>query len=234
MPQSLATSGTGKFLRQTWVILMYIAKTTNQELAMNSSLDSSYISRLKNGNRKPVNGASYLMAFSQFLDQQELIKTLLGIDAVLPFDQVMLADLLYHWLTNDSFAVSDFAYELSKDIPSLGKDNHRAGRGNQESFIHSSCCIYFKTEGKRLAVLDFLERIAKNDPPQTLLLYSDEDMTWMTGDSNFTVQWSQLMKSILMKGNRIRIIHDLNRGLDEILSAIRSWIPLYMTGSIEP
>ena len=222
-------------------ILMYIAKTTNQELAINSSLDSSYISRLKNGNRKPVKGASYLIAFSHYLskrlsalNQQELIKRLLGLDSALPFDQVMLADLLYHWLTNDSFAVSDLAYELFKDIPSLNKEKHRVDRGDQDSFIHSSCCVYFNTEGKRLAALDFLERIANNDDPLTLLLYSDEDMTWMTGDPNFTSQWSQLMKTILTKGNRIRIIHDLTRDLDEIFSAIRSWIPLYMTGAIEP
>lgn len=212
-------------------LLMDIAKTTNQELALYSCLDSSHISRLKNGNRKPVNGASYLMAFARFLakristpDQQDLLIKLLDLDSILPFDQEILTDTLYHWLTKDCFSASDFAQKSFKDNTSLTK----------EAIVYSSCSIYFKTEGKRLAALDFLERIAKSASPQTLLFFSDENMTWMTGDPNFTNQWSQLMKTILMNGNRIRIIHDLNRGLDEILSAIRSWIPLYMTGTIEP
>lgn len=211
-------------------LMMDIAKTTNQELALYASLDSSHVSRLKNGKRKPVEGASYLTAFSRFLakrlctsNQQDFIKKLLDLDSVQPFNQEILTDILYHWLTKDCFTASDFTHESLKDIPSLTKD-----------FIHSSCSIYFKTSGKRLAALDFLERIAKSDASHTLLLFSDEDMIWMTGDPNFANRWSQLMKTILMKGNRIRIIHDLNRGLDEILSAIRSWIPLYMTGAIEP
>lgn len=222
-------------------LLMDIAKTTNQELALNSCLDSSHISRLKNGNRKPVEGASYLMAFSRFLarrlctpDQQDLIKRLLDFDSVLPLDQDILATTVYHWLTRDSYPSSDFTRELLKDSSSLDKKTYSASKGNKDTIVHSSCSIYFKTEGKRLAALDFLERIAQSDAPQTLLFFSDEDMTWMTGDPNFTERWSQLMKTILVKGNRIRIIHDLNRGLDEILSAIRSWIPLYMTGAIEP
>ena len=214
-------------------LLMDIAKTTNQELALYARLDSSHISRLKNGNRKPVEGASYLIAFSRFLarrlstpDKQGFIKRLLDLDSVLPLDQEILTDTLYHWLTNDSFTASDVTTDLLKDdTSSFTKKMH---------LVQSSCSIFFKTEGKRLAALSFLERIANSDTPQTLLLFSDEEMTWMTGDPDFTNQWTQLMKTILMKGNKIIIIHDLNRGLDEILSAIRSWIPLYMTGAIEP
>lgn len=222
-------------------LLMDIAKTTNQELALNSRLDSSHISRLKNGSRKPVAGASYLLAFARFLakrlstaEQQDLVRKLLDLDSALPCEQELLTDTLYHWLTEDSFTASDLAAELLKDIPSPTKEPPHANKENKQSVVHSSCSIYFKTEGKRLAALDFLERIADCASPQTLLFFSDEDITWMTGDPNFTKQWSQRMKTILMKGNRIRIIHDLNRGLDEILSAIRSWIPLYMTGAIEP
>lgn len=37
-----------------------------------------------------------------------------------------------------------------------------------------------------------------------------------------------------MKGNRVRIIHTVSRDLNEFLEAITKWIPIYMTGMIEP
>ena len=42
------------------------------------------------------------------------------------------------------------------------------------------------------------------------------------------------MIRVLSRGNRIKIIHTVSRDLDEMLSAISQWMPLYMSGSIEP
>ena len=70
--------------------------------------------------------------------------------------------------------------------------------------------------------------------PQTLLLYSDEDMGWLTGNREFTLKWSSMLNQVIKRGNKIKIIHTVDRGFDEMLSAIREWVPLYMTGSIEP
>lgn len=56
----------------------------------------------------------------------------------------------------------------------------------------------------------------------------------MTADRKFTAKWTFLMTQALLKGNRIKIIHTVSRDLDEMLNAIRQWMPLYMTGLIEP
>lgn len=42
------------------------------------------------------------------------------------------------------------------------------------------------------------------------------------------------MVTVLSKGNKIKIIHTVSRDLDEMLNALRQWMPLYMTGLIEP
>ena len=42
------------------------------------------------------------------------------------------------------------------------------------------------------------------------------------------------MTIVILKGNRIRIIHTVSRALNEIFDAITQWLPLYLTGSIEP
>lgn len=221
-------------------LLMDITQTTNQELALYSCLDSSYISRLKNGKRMPVKAASYMQAFAHFFakrikvqNQEELFKKLLELDSTPPFPQKFLSDFICQWLMDDFFTLKEFpqtasATSAASALPAEGFST------NREAKLHSSCSVYFKTEGKRQAALNFLGKIAESSQPQTLLFFSDEDISWMADDAAFTAQWAEFMKKILNKGNRIRIIHDINRGLDEILSAIGSWIPLYMTGAIEP
>lgn len=226
-------------------ILMDISKTTNRDLAMYSSLDSSHISRLRNGSRKPVKDASYLMTFAQFLSKrlsslgkEEMIKRLLCLDSNLSFDNEMLSRTIYHWLTKDSSSNTNFKQDLLRGTPGVGNhifscDGVRQ-EAEQDQLNNSSCSVYYGIEGKRLAALNFLNCILNSNGKHTILLFSDEDMTWMTGDPNFILQWAQSMKSILMKGNRIIVIHDLSRSLDEILSSIKYWIPLYMTGAIDP
>ncbi len=67
-----------------------------------------------------------------------------------------------------------------------------------------------------------------------MLLFSGEATDWMTEDRGFASKWASLMTQLLSKGNRIKIIHTVSRALDEMLSAISQWMPLYMTGLIEP
>jgi hypothetical protein len=72
--------------------------------------------------------------------------------------------------------------------------------------------------------------VLQSKNPQTLLLYSDEDMGWLTGNREFTLKWSSMLNQVIKRGNKIKIIHTVDRGFDEMLSAIREWVPLYMTG----
>jgi hypothetical protein len=94
--------------------------------------------------------------------------------------------------------------------------------------------IYYGIDGKRKAAICFLSEVLTLSQPITLLLFSDEPTEWMTSDPAFTSKWASLMFEVLSKGNRIRIIHTVSRDLDEMLNAISQWMPLYMTGLIEP
>ena len=64
------------------------------------------------------------------------------------------------------------------------------------------------------------------------MLYSDSSMSWMTGD--FIKVWASLMTACLKNGTRIKIIHNVERSVNEMTNAIISWMPLYLSGLIEP
>ena len=90
---------------------------------------------------------------------------------------------------------------------------------------------YLGTEGLRAAVLRFLGTALKENA-EILYLYSDEDQSWMTSDPEFLMQWSSLMQACVANGTKINIIHNIDRDLNEMNAAIKSWLPLYMSGMI--
>jgi len=91
---------------------------------------------------------------------------------------------------------------------------------------------YRGTEGLREAVVRFLTQAARTGGE--LLLYSDEPMDWMSGDRDYFALWAALMKRCIASGVRIRIIHNVDREGPEMVDAIRGWLPLYVSGQIEP
>ena len=94
--------------------------------------------------------------------------------------------------------------------------------------------IYYGIDGKRKAAVLALNAVLALRQPATLLLFSDEETSWMTEDPAFAKQWAELMFQVIARGHRMKVIHTINRRFDEMLSAIGQWMPLYMTGGIEP
>ena len=91
---------------------------------------------------------------------------------------------------------------------------------------------YWGTAGLRSAVVRFLTDAI--EAGGELLLYSDEPMDWMSGDREFFALWSSLMVRCVESGVRIRIIHNLDRSAREMAAAFTGWLPLYVSGAIEP
>lgn len=215
--------------------LMKITNTSNSALAKSCSLDPSFVSRLRHGKRKPSRKENYLKAMaiyfsrnSQATYQKETIYKTLNLQEKQTEEE--LSELLYKWLQEQESenTIQDFLNQVTHfhfRRPTVEIELGEADLSQN---------VFYGTQGKRDAVTNFLLLTLSSDQSQTLLLYSDEDLEWLTGDPNFTQKWSTLLAQVIMKGNRIKIIHTVNRNLDQMLSAIREWLPIYMTGAIEP
>ena len=55
--------------------------------------------------------------------------------------------------------------------------------------------------------------ILQEKEPQTLLLFSDENMAWLYEDAAFADRWAELFTHVILKGNRVRIIHTVTRNM---------------------
>jgi transcriptional regulator with XRE-family HTH domain len=222
--------------------LMNITKTKNSDLAMYTSLDSSYISRLRRGKRDLSKTENYVKSMAEYFlknikedYQKKTIFDLISKDGFLSKEGKTDTEILYLWLKNEkeeSKAVEGFIENFSsfkfKKTSTWENTDYRPKTDTK------NVDIYPGLQGKREAVLDFLSLILEEKTPQTLLLFSDEDLDWLSGDDSFRNKWKDYMDQVILKGNKIIIIHELSRNLHEMLTSIRSWIPLYMTGAIEP
>lgn len=222
--------------------LMDITKTSNSALAHSVSLDASYISRLRSGKRLMPKDGHMIQGMAVFLArratedyQKKALSDALKVTS-LQGNSSLLADEIVNWLIHDDTDrkeqvgrfLSGFSGMTRRQTTALPSENCRS------SFPNEPISIYYGVEGKRRAAEYFLSEVAAQETPRTLLLFSDEGTAWMTEDPAFTQRWAELMIRVLSRGNRIKIIHTISRDLDEMLNAISQWMPLYMSGSIEP
>lgn len=231
--------------------LMSMTKTTNSMLALQLSLDASYISRLRTGTRKPAKEAGYLRVMAAYFSRRCSEKNLTDnvIDAIRKTSSSCLEGILENAADNPEAAVHAWLNDMEADTgrPIGNFLNHLSSMTVKKPQVldtarvadirlykHADVQIFYGMEGKREAVVEFLEAVIRQSVPCTLLLSSEENMDWLTEKHEYTTKWAYLLQQIIMRGNRIKIIHHLSRNIDEMLMAIGEWLPIYMTGVVEP
>ncbi len=231
-------------------LLMDFFEISNSKLAKALSVDPSLISRWRTGDRIPSSSSNHYHAlgcYFESLARTERSKTkMLEIMHLNPDEKKYidknLHKIIEEWLESPSTHTTNLVEQLLQKIitgpvmpsdPELAK-KHAKALEELLSGKRAKNEVLKGVEGKRSGVLLFLSEVCKQTSPSTLLLFSDEKMDWLTDDPEFYNAWSLLMYHILTSGHRVKIIHTVQRDLDEMIFAIKRWLPLYMTGAIEP
>ncbi|OGO91789.1 MAG: hypothetical protein A2Y17_13610 [Clostridiales bacterium GWF2_38_85] len=228
-------------------ILMNIIDVSNIRLARILNVDSSLISRYRSGMRSPKPDSEIVKKISDYIatcvkSEEQLRMIEIGINkSENTSDYVDIASFIYEWL-NESFE-STINFEMDNFLDKIDEFHIENIRPRQLSDAYSANNIYgtqiisenfYGLVGIRQAVIKFLSLIINRNKPSILNLYSDQQIDWMSNDEAFTKTWTDMMRTILMKGNKIRIIHHIDRNMNEMLAGIEKWLPVYMTGMIEP
>lgn len=220
--------------------LMRLTNAQNSALGRAVLIDASTISRLRSGKRELPKKQNYLQPMSVYFAKHitEAYQMKAAAEAICPGqawpkDQKIASSLLFNWMLDESAArdrsisrlltgISTFNFP-SMDAPLPSASPNKDARR-----------FYYGNAGKREAVVAFLSTVAEAAKPRTLLLNSNESMDWLSEDVAFAKQWALLLGKVIARGNRIRIIHTVKRAHNEMIEAFEKWMPLYMTGAIEP
>ena len=233
--------------------IMKLTNTRNAELAKALNFDPSYISRMRSGKRGlPLHhpfidpAARYFARrITEDYQKQSLSDKILE-GKQWPEETDTAAVILSAWLDeeegNPSFNdnVSRFLDRLSKTT-SLDPTVYYPETGSPEEadlsdmdVENANVTFYYGNDGKRDAILEMTRRVVVAKNADTMLCHTDEGLDWVNEDHFFTARWYALLARFLRDGGKIRIIHTVSRDYGELLGAIERWIPLYITGRVDP
>ena len=229
-------------------ILIETFKINLSDLAKYLGFDSSYVSKIKNGIRKPLiisNFANGVCKFiiNNYLDtNNELIKDLIKCDDKDFKNSQVITDKLYYWFThnvnknNNDYNVDNFIkkldnFDLNDYIKSIKFDKLFTPTFPR---LKTKSQIYYGLDGYKDAQLEVLKQSAFFKSKDDIFWYSNMPMIEASKDLKFTKKYMLYLAFILKKGIRLNIIHDLDRPFKELMLGLEGWIPLYMTGQISP
>lgn len=248
----------GKFLKKDDIdfelfnnnfnLLIDTFKINMSDLSKFLGFDSSFVSKIKNGIRKPLNISDFASGVCKFIinnyldTNNEKIKDLINCDNKDFEDTQVINDKLYYWLTNninkttndydvdnfikklDSFDLNDYIKSIKFDklfTPTLPK-------------LKTKSRLYYGIDGYKDAQLEVLKQSAFFKSKENIFWYSNMPMIEASKDLKFTKKYMMYLAFILKKGIKLNIIHDLDRPFKELMLGLEGWIPLYMTGQINP
>lgn len=216
--------------------LMNIAAVSNTKLGKAINMDSSHIGRLRSGARSLPKNPDFIRQICNYLCehivrdyQVAALRNLTGFDIRLETSQEELASCLQIWLLEN---------KEGEDVGRLFSGGGRIATVmrdvSQSAKTENVMPYYYGNAGKRKAVEKFFLMILEEEEPQTLYLFSNENMSWLYEDEAFIRTWESLFKQVIGRGNRIQVIHTVNRDMNELVEAVIKWIPIYATGLIHP
>ena len=229
-------------------ILIETFKINLSDLAKYLGFDSSYVSKIKNGIRKPLiisdfaNGVCKFIINNYLDTNNELIKDLIKCDDKDFKDADIITDKLYYWFThnvnknNNDYNVDNFIkkldnFDLNDYIKSIKFDKLFTPTFPR---LKTKSQIYYGLDGYKDAQLEVLKQSAFFKSKDDIFWYSNMPMIEASKDLKFTKKYMMYLAFILKKGIRLNIIHDLDRPFKELMLGLEGWIPLYMTGQISP
>lgn len=240
--QSGKRTGRDRYFASRFDRVMILSGFSNIRISQLLNVDASLISRYRSGVRSPRSNPQAMHQIAsvlwQRINSQNSLPELAEIMGV-PIPEDINEETLFKWLceAEDPEKEGDLGIERllsainNVTVPRTIPPAFLSEFSPDISVLSDRRREYTGFEGLQAAVIRFLSTVITENAPE-LLLYSDQGIEWMV-DPSFRDKWGMLMTACVRKGIKIRIIHNIDRDLEEMNSAIISWLPLYTTGMIE-
>ena len=217
------------------------------ELARALSYDSSYISKIRAGQRRPADVAAFAQGVAQYTIMHykrqtdwELLEGLIGPGPQSASEPAAKMQLLSEWLCTGNApggdAVEHFLeklddFDLNAFIRSIRFDELKVPSLPIGIPVSRN---YYGLAEMRQGELDFFKATVLSRSVQPVFMCSDMPMTDLAEDPEFPKKWMFGLAVMLKKGLHINMVHNLDRPFHELMLGLESWIPLYMTGQVSP
>ena len=234
-------------LRENFNTLVEVMEVSVSRLCRYANYDPSTIFRFRSGARQPAEPERFAQAVSAYVSQElddvqhrEIAGELLGCGADVLADRAVYCQRVQDWLLGSHAPRQDGVrhflakldeFDLNEYIRSIRFDELKVPTA---PFQLPTSRSYFGLQQMMESELDFMKAAVLSRSMEPVILYSDMPMEQMAQDPEFPKKWMFGMAMLLKKGLTLRIIHNIDRSMSEMMLGLESFIPMYMTGQIEP
>ncbi len=217
-------------------------------LAKALSFDSSYISKILAGQRKPRRVSDFTQSIGSYIsrvciDEQKLtaLSQLLNCDAEQLDSPRAISGAVTNWLGNNTVVAEKDPIENFLDkLEDFNLDEYinvihfNDIKLPTAPFRLPTSKTYTTIEGMKKCELDFIKATVLSKSKKDVILYSDMPLEEMAKDEDFAKKWMFGMAMLLKKGLHLHFIHNVYRPFQEMMLGLEGNIPMYMTGQISP
>ena len=241
------TGADKRMLRENFNALIDVMDVSVAKLCRYTNYDPSTIFRFRSGARQPAEPERFAAAVASYLSremdteqQRQVAAELLGCPAGELTDRAAYCRRVQEWLlgshpprenTVSRFLTKLDEFDLNEYIRSIHFDELKVPT---VPFQLPARCMYTGLRQMMDSELDFMKAAVLSRSMEPVFMYSDMPMTEMAKDAEFPKKWMFGMAMLLKKGLKLQIIHNIDRSLPEMMLGLESFIPMYMTGQIEP
>lgn len=217
------------------------------DLAHSLNYDTSYISRIRNGQRRPADPNTFATEIARYTvrkypdhSKRAVIAQLIGCGAGELADDSVCTDLLVGWLTNGDQVQQDLVYpflikvdefDLNEFIRSIHFDELKVP---SMPIQFPASKNYYGLAEMRQGELDFFKGTILSKSMEPLIMVDDTPMADKAAGTDFMQKFIFAVALALKKGLHVHFIHNVNRPFEEMMMGLEGWIPMYMTGQISP
>lgn len=210
------------------------------------NFDSSYISRIRNGQRRPSNPQDFAQNVSKYIaghcsesDKVTIAKLVHCTTDEINNDS-LCRDKIIHWLLNEQIEKKDVVlpflskldeFDLNEFIRSIHFDKLKVP---SVPFQLPTSKNYYGIDEMCEGTLDFFKATVLSKSKEDLIANDDTPMADKANGTDFMKKYIFAVALTLKKGLHIHFIHNINRPFEEMMMGLEGWIPMYMTGQISP
>lgn len=210
------------------------------------NFDSSYISRIRNGQRKPSNLQDFAQNVAKYIaghcseSDKAVIAKLIHCTTDEINNDALCMDKIIYWLSNEQVVKKDVVlpflskldeFDLNEFIRSIHFDELKVP---SVPFQLPTSKNYYGIDETREGTLDFFKATVLSKSKEDLIANDDTPMADKANGTDFMKKYIFAVALTLKKGLHIHFIHNINRPFEEMMMGLEGWIPMYMTGQISP
>ena len=218
-----------------------------KELAAATNFDSSYLYRIRSGQRHPKDLHSFSDSFCDYItshyqnpsDKEKLVGlfgcTMDNLNEPESYRSQLTAWLLHTPAETSDHYMDDFLEKLNEfDLDEYIRTIHFDELKVPSSFQIPGSRHYYGAEDSRKGELDFFKATVLSSSTEPVFMCSDMPMINTSGDKDFNKKRMFVIAMSQKKGLHINIIHNVDRPFEELIQGLETWIPIYMTGQVSP